>query len=252
MFLKTCDDEKWKSQTTAAFTVIQTARLIILWICLARDFATPGVHMRCSCEFKESLKHQPYIPVDHGWRKPHLQTGIAKFSHWNFNGKKTPHFMEAEMPVIVFVRATCLCPAWQGCQHRQIFYRPKIYKPTRHCSWELPREESVNYIYKTWSSVLRHSVIWWMGARVSEGHTTSILRVATCPSETVVTSCQPIHCLPTINHHTGANIRSVSNPYVMPFVLSKHIFTILGKHVRQARYVTYGRMKKWFQMAEVL
>jgi hypothetical protein len=91
-----------------------------------------------------------------------------------------------------------------------------------------------------------------MGANVSEGHTTSILRVAISSSETVVTSCQSTHCQPRINHHTGANLRSVSNPYVMPFVPSKPIFTILGKHVRQARYVTYGCTKKWLQMAQVL
>ena len=91
-----------------------------------------------------------------------------------------------------------------------------------------------------------------MGANVSEEHTTSIHRGAICPSETVVTSCQSTQCQPTINHHTGANLRSVSNPYVMPSVLSKHSFTILGKHVRQARYVSYGRTKKWLQLAQVL
>jgi hypothetical protein len=91
-----------------------------------------------------------------------------------------------------------------------------------------------------------------MGANVSEAHNTSILRVAICLSETVITNCQSTHCLPRINHHTGANLRSVSNPYVMPFALSKHTFTILGKHVRQARYVTYGRTKKWLQMAQAL
>ena len=100
--------------------------------------------------------------------------------------------------------------------------------------------------------MLWHNVSWRTGANVSEGHTTSILRVAIRPSETVLTSCQSTHCQPRINHHTGANLRSVPNPYVMPFVLSENIFTILDKHVRLARYVTCGQMKKWLQMAHVL
>lgn len=55
------------------------------------------MHMRCSSEFTESLGDQPYISVDHGrlgylW-KPHLKTGTAKFSQWNFNGGKTTRIL---------------------------------------------------------------------------------------------------------------------------------------------------------------